>query len=75
MEQNVQNVHSYKKTPVIEVSEIPQYFKPLLSSTLSSSLLSSPTKLQESPSTTLLSPGSSPFNCLFEKATVETLMI
>ena len=72
MEQNVRNVHSYKKTPVIEVPEISQYFKPLLPSTLSSSLLSSPTSLQESPHTTLLSPSSSPFNCLFKKAAVET---
>ena len=27
MKQNVQNVRSYKKTPVIEVPEIPQSFK------------------------------------------------
>ena len=75
MEQNVRNVRSYKKTPVIEVLEIPHYFKPLLHSTLSSSLLSSPTNLQESLSTMLLSPLSSSFNCQLEKATVETLMI
>ena len=72
MQQNVRNVHSYKKTPVIEVPEISQYFKPLLPSTLSSSLLSSPTSLQESPYTMLLSPSSLPFNCLFKKAAVET---
>ena len=67
MEQNVRNVHSYKKTPVIEVQKISQYFKPLLPSTLSSSLLSSPTSLQELPYTTFLSPSSSPFNCLFKR--------
>ena len=72
MEQNVRNVHSYKKTPVIELPETPQYFKPLLPATSSSSLLVSPTDLQESPYTMLLSPSSLPFNCLFKKAAVET---
>ena len=36
MNQNVPNVHSYKKIPVIEVPEIPQYLKLLLPFTLSS---------------------------------------
>ena len=74
MEESVQNIWSYKKTPVTEVLEIPQYFKLLLPSTLSSSVLSSPTNLQESPSTTFLSPLSSPFDCLFEKVTVEMMI-
>ena len=65
MEQNVQNVRSYKKTPIIEVPEIPQYFK-LLPSTLSSSLLSSPTDLQEWLATTLLLPLSPPFDVIMD---------
>ena len=66
MEENVRNVRSYKKTPVIEVPEIPQYFKLLLPSTTSPSPLSSPTDPQESPSTTLPSPLSSPFDVVMD---------
>ena len=56
MDENIRNVRSYKKTPVIAVPEIPEYFKHLLPSMSTSSLLSSPTDLQESPSTMLLLP-------------------
>ena len=66
MKESIRNVRSYKKTPVIEVPEIPQYFKLLLPSTLSSSLLLSPTELQESPSTMSLSPLGSPFDVLID---------
>jgi len=64
MDENIRNVRSYKKTPVIAVPEIPEYFKHLLPSTSTSSLPSSPTDLQESPSTMLLSPLGSPFDVL-----------
>ena len=66
MEERVQNVRSYKKTPVIAVPEIPQYFKLLLPSTSSSSPASPLINLQESPSTTTLSPLGSPFDLLMD---------
>ena len=66
MEERILNVRAYKKTPVITVPEMPQYFKLLLpsSSTSSSSPASPPIDLQESPSTTSLSPLGSPFDLL-----------
>ena len=66
MEETIRKVRSYKKTPVIEVPEIPQYSKLLLPSTSSSSLLLSPTDIQESPSTTSLSHLGSPFDVLMD---------
>jgi len=66
MSEKVWKVQSYKKMPLIVVLEIPQYFKLLLPSMLSSSLLSSPSNLQESPYTTFLSPLGSPFDVLMD---------
>ena len=68
MGESIWNVWSYKKTPVIELPETPQYFKLLLPATSSSSLLVSPTDLQESPSTTSLSPLGSPFDVLMDRS-------
>ena len=68
MEERVRNVRSYKKTPVIAVPEIPQYFQLLLpsESTSTSSPPSTLVNLQESPSTTSLSPLGSPFDLLMD---------
>ncbi|KAF8952164.1 hypothetical protein BDZ97DRAFT_1909450 [Flammula alnicola] len=48
MEGIVRSVRSYKKTPIIAIPETPDYFKCLLPSASSSSLLSSPKDLEES---------------------------
>ena len=67
MEGNVWNVQYYRKTPVIAVPETSQYFKLLLSSTPSSSLLLFPDPQKSSPTTSLLSLGS-PFDILMDES-------
>ena len=66
MEENVRNVRCYKKTPVVAVPETPQYFRLLLSSTPSSSLLLSPDPQESLPPTTSLSSLDSPFYILMD---------
>ncbi|KIJ96688.1 hypothetical protein K443DRAFT_10433 [Laccaria amethystina LaAM-08-1] len=63
MENNIRTVRTYKKTPLVEVPEAPDYIAHLLPPASNSLLLSHSSELGELSSTDLLSPLlGSPFN-------------